>query len=550
MRTYGKLLFHKEANVWILNEIPPHVSIRLKQLFPKIRKTQLDIFSFRNTIENCSDLEWFIFRYPVEISDEDLLQLKNGANSFRNFQLDNSKIFTSEYIPPSSKLKEGKSLRINQARAVDLFWKVKRLLIADEVGEGKTLCAIGSLMKKECLPAIVVVQPHLVNQWIEKINEFCDLRAEAMTEQNIQSIGQVDVIIARYTMLHKYLEYIVKYGFKTIVMDEVQEIRRSESNKHDACVKVADVCEYSLALSGTPIVNYGDEVVSIYRAINSELFPNYDEFRREWTGYTGKVKDPVALGSYLQEKFAYIRRTKADNGSDVMPVNKIVHTVGYDEKAIKEMENTAKTLAISVLQGSFIERGQAARELSIMVRKATGISKARYVADYVKLILEGGEKVLLAAWHRDVYSILLEELKEYNPVLYTGSESPSQKEESKKRFMTGDSQVMMISLRSGIGLDGLQHYCSYVVFGELDWSDATHQQVVGRLYRDGQKKQVTAVFLVSDSGSDPIVVDIIGMKKSQFEGVFNPLGKQEEIKSDDSIIKEFARRFIEKGNNA
>ena len=105
---------------------------------------------------------------------------------------------------------------------------------------------------------------------------------------------------------------------------------------------------------------------------------------------------------------------------------------------------------------------------------------------------------------------------------------------------------MIISLRSGIGLDGLQGVCSYVVLGELDWSEAVHEQVIGRLYRSCQQRQVTAVYLVSDSGSDPIVVDILGLKKSQFQGIFNPTGSEENTEYDDSIIKEFAKRYLEK----
>lgn len=70
-------------------------------------------------------------------------------------------------------------------------------------------------------------------------------------------------------------------------------------------------------------------------------------------------------------------------------------------------------------------------------------------------------------------------------------------------------------------------------------------QVIGRLYREGQKEKVNAIFLVSDSGSDPVVMDILALKKSQQDGINDPnsLGSKQE--SDDSIIKEFAKRYIE-----
>jgi hypothetical protein len=57
------------------------------------------------------------------------------------------------------------------------------------------------------------------------------------------------------------------------------------------------------------------------------------------------------------------------------------------------------------------------------MRRATGLAKAPYVADFVRLLLESEPKVVLFGWHRDVYEIWLDRLADLNPSLYTGSES-------------------------------------------------------------------------------------------------------------------------------
>ena len=79
-----------------------------------------------------------------------------------------------------------------------------------------------------------------------------------------------------------------------------------------------------------------------------------------------------------------------------------------------------------------------------------------------------------------------------------------------------------MSLRSGAGLNGLQQRASLMVFGELDWSPQVHEQCIGRLQRDGSVGNVTAVFLVSESGSDPTIAGVLGLKKEQSEGIVNP----------------------------
>jgi SNF2 family DNA or RNA helicase len=176
---------------------------------------------------------------------------------------------------------------------------------------------------------------------------------------------------------------------------------------------------------------------------------------------------------------------------------------------------------------------------------ATGVAKAKAVAEYVKILLENDEPVLLAGWHRDCYAIWLKELAAYAPVMYTGSESPNQKEQSKEAFIAGKSKLMIISLRSGVGLDGLQVACSTVVFGELDWSPKVHDQVIGRVNRDGQDKPVTGIFLVCDGGSDPPMVDLLGLKAEQADGINDPFAPTGVVtEGDESRIQEMARRFL------
>lgn len=545
MKTYGVLKY--ENNLWIIDKVPPHVSLRIKDIFRQVGTSVRPPFVFKPTNEVEADLKWFMERYPLLMSSEDKQRLEEGAEAYYEKKRVTEQFYLEGYKPKDLTLKDGKKLKDFQGVARDLFWQVRELLIADEVGTGKTVITISALLKKEMLPAIVVVQSHLNKQWREKIQEFSDLKTCVIPNGNAKPLPIADVYIAKYTTLHKWIDYLSLVGAKTLVFDEIQEIRHIDTKKHEASVELFKITDNHLALSGSPIYNYGIETWNIFQAFKPSVFPSRDEFMKAWCEYGGQVKDPEALGSYLRETQSYLRRTKKDIGSEIPPVNKIVHTVGYDDKAIKAMESRAKTIARNIFKGEYIERGMAARELSIMVRKATGVSKAREVAAYVKIVLESGEPVVLAGWHRDVYDIWLKELKEYNPVLYTGSESPAQKKKSCDAFKSGESKLFIISLRSGVGLDGLQEIASYVIFGELDWSPAVHEQVIGRLYRMGQEKQVTAIYLVSDSGSDPLVVDMNGLKKAQSQGIFDPLGNSSnEQTSDDSIIKEYARKLLSK----
>jgi SNF2 family DNA or RNA helicase len=129
--------------------------------------------------------------------------------------------------------------------------------------------------------------------------------------------------------------------------------------------------------------------------------------------------------------------------------------------------------------------------------------------------------------------------------MYTGSESPTQKETSRKAFVEGDSQVLIISLRSGAGLDGLQGVCKIGVFAELDYSPAVHIQCGGRIHRDGQDEPVILYYLIADSGSDPVISDILGVKRQQLEGINSPRPEFiETLQVEADYIKRLAEDFL------
>lgn len=229
----------------------------------------------------------------------------------------------------------------------------------------------------------------------------------------------------------------------------------------------------------------------------------------------------------------------------------MTHEVESDAEALDAITASAANLAKMILdKAERRDKGDAMRasgELDMLVRQATGVAKAPYVAEFVKLLLESEERVVLFGWHRAVYDIWTERLKDYNPAMYTGEESATQKEESVRSFVSGASRVLIVSLRAGAGLDGLQHVCRTGVFGELDWSPAVHEQGGGRLHRDMQKEPVVLYYLLSTEGSDPIVADILGVKRDQIEGVRNPnrdvLGTAH---VDPERVKKLAQKYLSK----
>lgn len=549
-RTFGVIEYQHQFDSWVIVTCEPHISIRLKKIFPKIGITQTPPYRFGNSPEICMDLDWFMQRYPLNIGKKDKQLLNRQKNSFLKEQKEVEEIFLPDWTPPAINLetKPGFKYRDYQMKGIHFIKKVKRTLIGDDIGLGKTYVGIGTCMLPKALPAIVVVETHLQQQWIDKIEEFSYLKAYAVKKATPYKLPTADIYIMRYSQLAGWVNLFDQGFFKAVLFDEIQALRTgTASKKGSAAMVLSRNVEYCVGLTATPVYNFGIEAFNLMEVINAGNLGTKTEFTREWCADNEKVvRDPKALGSYLRENHLMIRRTRKEVEKELRPVNTIIEHVGYNESAVIKIEEMAKKLAIKTLTGSFVERGQAARDLDIALRQATGISKANHVAQYVRMIVESGQPVVLAGWHRAVYETWLEKLSDLKPAMYTGSETPRKKHKSAQSFINGETDILIISLRSGAGLDGLQSRASIIVHGELDWSPQVHQQLTGRVDRDGQlsTEPVMSIFLISEFGSDPAMVDLLGLKSSQAKGIVDPTAPLERINNSTERISKLAKSFL------
>src|SRR5690606_29068140 len=115
----------------------------------------------------------------------------------------------------------------------------------------------------------------------------------------------------------------------------------------------------------------------------------------------------------------------------------------------------------------------------------------------------------------------------------------------KERFLPGETKILIMSLRSGAGVDGEQHVCSTGIFREQDWSPAIHQQCIWRIDRDGQKNPVPAFFLVTDDGSDPPMMDVLGLKASEAQQIIDPHLGVQITDNDTSHLRKLVDRYLQ-----
>jgi superfamily II DNA or RNA helicase len=545
VKSYGQLELDRVARRWRITQLAPHVAIAFKRMFPRVPVTSTEI-GISDTDEVRADLHWFMSRYPLDHDEWDELDAAVDRLAYR--AAERERILLPTWKPGELLgFKEGKAAYLYQTQAAKIAVANGGILLGDDVGLGKTISAIASLLFGAPMPAAIVVQPHLAGQWKKRIEEFSSLRVHIIKGRTPYDLPEADAYIFKYSNVAGWVDVIKEGLFRSVVYDEVQELRHGMGTSKGAAAGVlSNRAEFRMGLTATPVYNYGDEMHAVMEFVKPDLLGDWSEFIREWCSSGRIVSNPDGLGSFLRDTGYFLRRTEDDPTVDASmpPPNILEWEIDHDLAAVEGEQEIARQLAQTVLRGSFAEAGRAARELDMKMRQLTGIAKARAVAAYVSLLLKDSPRVLLAGWHREVYDIWKDALAPFNPVLYTGSESAAGKQRSVDAFCDGDSRVMMMSLRSGAGLDGLQYYCSDAVVGELDWSPQVHYQFFGRLRRPGQEKQVNAHYLHTNWGSDPVLLEMLGIKADQSRGINDPGIAPKPRMTDESRLKILAQHVL------
>jgi SNF2 family DNA or RNA helicase len=526
--------------MWAL-KAAPYVLIKAKRLFPRAYPYLDGGIVLHATPEVGRDLQWLLERYPMEMDAETAARLAGDADEHRRTEQAVHAILTGER-PHLPFAEPARPAREYQLVAADLALTTGSLLLADDVGLGKSMSGLLLLREPNALPALIVTLTHLPAQWVDELLKTLPLLryhvAKRMQPHDLRDRNghEPDVLIMQYSKLRGWGDHLAG-NVRTVIFDEVQELRRMDSQKWQAASRVAFQAEYRVGLTATPVYNYGDEVHTIMEVLAPGRLGSREEFLREWggrseVGFEGRhatVRDPAALGLYLRDQGLMLRRSRKDVGRELPPVIRVPHAIDADADLFESLIEDALDLAEILVHRTAPRQQlfQASGEFDWRMRQATGIAKAPYVAEFVKMLLETDEQVVLFGWHRAVYDIWLDRLADANPVLYTGTESPTQKQRNADAFLSGASRVLLMSLRAGAGLDGLQEAARIAVFGEIDWAPAIHTQCIGRLQRDHAdgtvpEEPVVAYFLLSDHGSDPVMAEVLQLKRQQADPILDP----------------------------
>jgi SNF2 family DNA or RNA helicase len=344
-----------------------------------------------------------------------------------------------------------------------------------------------------------------------------------------EELGKFDFYIINYDLLFKRLNDLSQLDIRTIVCDEVQNLRSKTTKKYDAVKKLAALpsIKYRIGLSGTPIYNRGSEIWPIVDILRPGLLGNFNEFC-EYFCYVNEKGKAIVLKSKREslrnqlQKHVMLRRRKTDVLKELKDKVRYKEVIDADtnyyfnelDRIWKKLEEEQKDAESAFDKSSSYQRAIQSE------RQAAGIAKLPHVINFVTNIMEIEESVVVFCHHRSIHNLLHQNLSDFSPVSIIGGQSDKVRQEQIDKFQNGESKLMIAGLRAGnVGIN--LHRARYVIFAELDWSPAIHRQAEDRLHRIGQKNTVFAYYLIGNGTLDNHVANVLVDKSYEIDSIMD-----------------------------
>mgnify|MGYP003327454191 CR=1 FL=1 len=461
------------------------------------------------------------------------------------------------------------TLRPYQHAGVAYALTARRCFIADDMGTGKTAMSLATLEAADAWPAVVVCPATLTLNWEAECNKWLPHRTVSVVRNRKEMPEPADLIVVGWSNITVWEDLLKK--FNGYVFDESHYAKSHTAQRTKSAIKIAKTVTADgvvLCLTGTPITNRPAEYAS-----QLEILGKLNEFGGRinfWTRYCGAFKDRwgqwhtdgasnlTELNDRLRAS-CYIRRTKDQVLKDLPPMLENRILVEPDPKVMVEYRKAEADIAKFLAERA----AEIARELGAnpksaavmarikaesaehLVRIATlrqlaAQAKMKAVTEWVETLLDAGNKVVLAAHHRDVVSELA---SRFGGLKIQGGQDIDEIEDMKSRFQNNPAaKVITLSIqaaKTGHTLTAAQD----IGFVELPFTPADLDQTSARLHRIGQQGVVTSHILLAAGTIDTYIWDLIQSKRS----VVNAATDGGELDDSESLSASLTAHYTQLG---
>lgn len=430
-----------------------------------------------------------------------------------------------------------------------LFAAIKgRAMIADDMGLGKTIqgIAMAEILQKEVLISnvLIVCPTSLKYQWQAEIRKFSNnssLVIEGLPHQRKEQY-QRDVFykIVSYHTLKNDIEAVNKTDVDLVILDEAQRIKNWRTQLAQGVKKVDS--RYAVVLTGTPLENKLEELYSIVQFVDPFRLGPYHSFLHNYQEISdsGKIigyKNLNQIGELLSD--IMIRRKKSEVLKDLperMDKNLLVPMTKEQMDWHSEFQSVVAKLVFKWQRYRYLseqERQKLMIHLNLMrmVCDSTFIidQKTRHDTKIDELLnildeyFDGNNEkaVIFSQWARMTNLIASELDKKGIKYEHLHGGVPSAKRKELFDSFNNDLETRVF-LSTDAGSTGLNlQSASMLINMDIPWNPAVLEQRIARIYRIGQKRNITVLNFVASGTIEHRMLDVLRVKSSLAEGILD-----------------------------
>jgi SWI/SNF-related matrix-associated actin-dependent regulator 1 of chromatin subfamily A len=400
----------------------------------------------------------------------------------------------------------------------------RRVFLADEQGLGKTVEALATLEADDAYPAVVVCPASLKLNWERETKRWLPHRSVAVMEGRTAVPPSADITILNYEIVASHEKALARRHPQALVVDESHYCKNPSAKRTKAVRRLAgdiDDDGLRLALTGTPVLNHADELISQLRVIGRlEDFGSGARFSRQFQGPLTEER----LHWHLRRR-CFVRRLKSEVLPQLPPKRRVVVPVELSnrrEYRLAEEDVVAwlreQPLDLSDLNARIAATLRAERlaQLTTLQRLAAR-GKLHAALGWIEDFLASGEPLVVFARHVDVQRQVLERFPDAAHLL--GADAIVEREASVRAFQQPDGPQLIVCA-TRVAAQGITlTRASNVAFLELEWTPAMHDQAEDRTHRIGQRDAVTAWYLLAAGTIDETMAELVEAKRSHISAV-------------------------------
>lgn len=422
--------------------------------------------------------------------------------------------------------------------------------IGDDMGLGKSMQFIGYTAKFQ-YKTLVVCPASLKYNLQREVHNFTHLKAVVLSEyKKVENIPlDANYYICNYEQLKKYFKFLSKQKFDCIVVDESHNIKNGSAERTKLVKKFSKIPRRIL-LSGTAIKNAPIEFYTQLNFLKPDLFPlkaqyglRYCDAKPSEHGFGYDYGGSSNLRE-LNSKIAsfYIRRLKINVLKELPP-----KTLNQIELELSSANQTEYNKLVKDLKTKYKTEGGASGFLTQTVKLKQYLSqvKIKEVVEFTNNLIEQDpkKKVIVFSQFINTQETLLNVFgAQANSIL--GSYSDKKRMAELDEFGSNpDKRVLVAStLAAGVGLNITA--ADTVIFCDLMWAPADHQQAEDRAFRIGQKNPVNIYYFIYRDTVDSLLWKLLDFKIDLLGQVLD--GKEVKESLDErQITKLFVQSFLQ-----